>query len=94
MKLKPVLGESRPDGQRAIDMNSLARNLGMTREALDMKLQSLGFQQIWGEAKRLSFERVFGTKDVLNPQIEDADVLEAASSLLAPPLPFIREKQV
>lgn len=94
MKLRPILGAIRGDGLQAIDMNALAANIGMTRPALEKKLQSLGFQQVWSEAKRLSHERVFGTQDVLSSTVEDADLLESASSLLDPPLPFTGEKSI
>ena len=90
--MKPIVGESGPDGLVPLDLRLLAKNLGFTKPAFDKKLSSLGFQQVWSEARRLAHQRNFGCGEHFEVRITDKDLLEAASQLLKSPINFSSNK--
>lgn len=90
--MKPMVGEPGPDGLVPLDLRLLAKSLGFTKLAFDKKLSSLGFQQVWSEARRLAYQRNSGRGEHFEVSVTDKDLLEAASQLLKSPINFNSNK--
>nr|CRY96871.1 hypothetical protein [uncultured prokaryote] len=82
---KRFLGDAVDGDLVQLNFNNLARAMGFSRAGLDAKLRGLGWMQVWAEAKRLASERASEAADPSAAKVHDADIFEAATSILQSP---------